>query len=159
MYSDGYYRIDNETRRGMVWLAWVQSVCGFLQVCVGTTQIILVSSGIVGTVSGVLLMLHSIFTLCGVGLCVVGVVNRRLFRYAHVRLRPDGIVVHEWRDRLIPWSDIAGVQPRRQGRFQTVEVTLASGRRKVLPAPVAPCIEGGAGAKFGGSLWLWAHAR
>ncbi|TQN33400.1 hypothetical protein FHX37_3415 [Haloactinospora alba] len=139
MDSDGYYRIDNEARRGMVRLAWAQFAFGLLQVAAGVARIILVPLAWGGeAASGLSLVPHSAYTLCGLVLCAAGVLNRHLTLHAHTRLRPDGIMVHQLRERLIPWREVTGVRPRLRGRFQTVEVTLASGRSTTLPAPVSP---------------------
>lgn len=136
MSADEYrdeYRIDNEARRGMVWFAWVQMVCGLLLFATGLANASLTSGS---SSPGAAWWQYTLYAMCGAALVAGGVVNRYTFRYAHIRLRPDGIVVHEWRDRLIPWSDIADVQPQTFMRFRTATVTLASGRQKRLPAPM-----------------------
>ncbi|TQN33401.1 hypothetical protein FHX37_3416 [Haloactinospora alba] len=131
--SSDEYRIDNEARRGMVWLAWAQMVCGVLLFVTGLANASLVSAS---SSSGAAWWQYTLYAVCGATIVAVGVLNRHMFRHAHIRLRPDGIVVHEWRDRFIPWSDIAEVQTQTFMRFRTAAVTLVSGRQRRLPAPM-----------------------
>jgi hypothetical protein len=113
----------------------VLMLIGVLEILVGAGQLVVwVTAPTAG--DGALVVLHLLFILTGLGMVGAGLLNRRIYLTAETRLTTRGLINREIRSRLIPWHTITDIRTVRRGRYWRIRVTLTSGRRKILIAPL-----------------------
>lgn len=115
--------------------SWVIVAVGALQTLLGAIQFAL---RLLDPTSPepVLIVLHLALTVLGICMAGAGLLIRYIHLTAETRLTPDGLVHREIRPKLFPWHTIAAIDTVHRGRYRRVRVTLLSGRRTILVAPL-----------------------
>jgi len=116
-------------------LPWVQMATGLLLTAVADAQIAARIHDATPD-DAVLIWLAVAQGLCGLALAATALLHRRVLRTAHVRLTEAGLINRQVRDRLVPWTRIADIETIPRGGAWRVCLTLHSGRRMTLVAPL-----------------------